>query len=442
MSKNKPTKFKPTISNFPGAIPVFNRIMQMGIDKTILKVLGKRAPQAYQYDEAFIGWLMTIYCHGFRLFRIEDSKKDLSMVPNLNLCSHDTIGRLLKQVATESIDIDNKNKKKKKGLVKQYKICDNEKMSDLLIKITKKVGLLKEGESYTLDMDATHVFSRSKEAKGMFKGGQGYTPMVCMINQMPVYISLRSGNANSHYMQKECLENCLKLLEKNNIKINKIRIDGAGYNKEVTAFIQGEGIEFLIGADWDPNTLEDLEYYSEWKQAPYQTSSHQWFNAEFNDSPFWFKNDIQEHPYRIVAIRVAEKNRDTIKHKTKWRLNDGYYYKFLLTTSYFVEPQELFEQYNKRGAIERNFDYLKNDFGWKTLPFSKLNENLVHLIMGAIANNVYLALVRYFAKVVATVKATFRLPNFLRAFIKDGFFSLVNKKFRFFNTHNNFEKLI
>lgn len=45
--------------------------------------------------------------------------------------------------------------------------------------------------------------------------------------------------------------------------------------------------------------------------------------------------------------------------------------------------------YNQRGAIENEFDVLKNDFGWNNLPFSKLEQNTVFLFFTVICRNLY-----------------------------------------------------
>lgn len=54
--------------------------------------------------------------------------------------------------------------------------------------------------------------------------------------------------------------------------------------------------------------------------------------------------------------------------------------------------------YNQRGAIEKEFDVLKNDFGWKKLPFSELAQNLVYLQITAICRNLYHYIITNFSK--------------------------------------------
>jgi len=44
---------------------------------------------------------------------------------------------------------------------------------------------------------------------------------------------------------------------------------------------------------------------------------------------------------------------------------------------------------NGRGKTEREFDALKNNFGWNGLAFSKLAQNTVFLTFTAICKNLY-----------------------------------------------------
>ena len=85
-----------------------------------------------------------------------------------------------------------------------------------------------------------------------------------------------------------------------------------------------------------------------------------------------------------------------------------------------MTDREVLFLYNQRGAIERNFDDLKNNFNWGRLPFSLLNENTVFLIISAIAYIIYQYIIRKFSKKVEFVKRNFRLKNFIFNFMVVG----------------------
>lgn len=73
--------------------------------------------------------------------------------------------------------------------------------------------------------------------------------------------------------------------------------------------------------------------------------------------------------YRIVVQRTKE------KYSTPDLFGDRYTYRCIITNDWGGEEKSVIETYNKRGARERDFDRLNNDFGWKHLPCSFLNEN-------------------------------------------------------------------
>ena len=73
----------------------------------------------------------------------------------------------------------------------------------------------------------------------------------------------------------------------------------------------------------------------------------------------------------------------------------SYVYRCILTNDWEMSEKEVIEYYNLRGARERDFDALNNDFGWGHLPCSFLNENTVFLLLMAMCKELlYRYLVR------------------------------------------------
>ena len=75
------------------------------------------------------------------------------------------------------------------------------------------------------------------------------------------------------------------------------------------------------------------------------------------------------------------------------------------------------QYYNLRGARERDFDALNNDFGWGHLPCSFLNENTVFLLLMAMCKNFYTAILYEIGKVFSNIKPKHRLKKFIYRFI-------------------------
>jgi hypothetical protein len=82
-----------------------------------------------------------------------------------------------------------------------------------------------------------------------------------------------------------------------------------------------------------------------------------------------------------------------------------------------MTDMEVANFYNRRGNMEKQFDILKNDFGWQKLPFSSLNKNLVFLYLSAICRNLYNNIIHFFSKKCQYLNPTFRIKKFIFRFI-------------------------
>jgi len=92
-------------------------------------------------------------------------------------------------------------------------------------------------------------------------------------------------------------------------------------------------------------------------------------------------------------------------------------YRSILTNDWQSTEKEVIEYYNQRGGSEKLFDVMNNDFGWKHLPCSFLNENTVYLILMAMAKNFYNYFVEKVSMVFEDIKPTTRLKRFIFSFI-------------------------
>lgn len=421
--------FRKNISEtrFGGAIAVYSYITRLGINSIIDNVLGQRVAQAYKHSEVITGFIMTIMTEGPRIIRAEDARKSLAAIKNLIIASHDTNGRRIKELSTSTVEFTPKNRKHPKR-AKPYRKCENLKMCNLLIKTTKEVGLLKENVPNTLDIDATIIHSKTKEACYAYKEGLAYSPVGAFIGKSAVYIEMRSGNTSPQSEIAPIIDRTLKLLEENNITIDRIRMDGASYNAEIASFINGKGIHFVIGAQFSERTFQMLENNATWIEYP---------KIDYTSIQFNLSND--KNIYRLLVARVHENN---YKHKdTTWDKKDKYYYKCVLTNDWSGGVPELIQEYNNRGGFERNFDYMKNDFGWRFLPFSRLNHNLTYMIICAMANNIFRGFLQFATKIEENLKEKIRFETFFRQFMAVTCLVFKNK-YVFLNTDIAYEKLI
>lgn len=96
---------------------------------------------------------------------------------------------------------------------------------------------------------------------------------------------------------------------------------------------------------------------------------------------------------------------------------EAYNYHCIITNDYEMTLDQIVMFYNQRGAIERQFDVLKNDFSWKNMPFSKISQNTVFLIFTAICRNLYDHIILTFTTKFKQLTPRDRLKKFIFRFI-------------------------
>jgi hypothetical protein len=112
-------------------------------------------------------------------------------------------------------------------------------------------------ERIVLDLDATLITSHSdkQEARGNFKGGFGFHPMLCYLDESGEALAglLRPGNAgaNTAADQIECVEQALGQLPRSVVEEAAllVRTDSAGLTHELLDFLHDGNIRFSVGMD-------------------------------------------------------------------------------------------------------------------------------------------------------------------------------------------------
>jgi hypothetical protein len=136
-------------------------------------------------------------------------------------------------------------------------------------------------ERIVLDLDATLITSHSDKqgAAGNFKGGYGFHPMLCYLDETEQALAgiLRAGNAGSNTAsdQIECVERALEQLppavrEEQELLV---RADSAGLSHDLLDHLHEQGIRFSVGMDM----TEDV------RQAVAQIADQDWASAISKD---------------------------------------------------------------------------------------------------------------------------------------------------------------
>lgn len=374
------------VNPFGGIFLVINDLKNKGIAKLIDSHLGQRVKQAkYSYSDILLNWTYCNLCGAERLEDIEKLRDSLDM----KLPSHDALGTVMKSFATPTDYIETK-------VTHQFNI--HKPLNNLMVDTSLKLGLLNKKERYTLDYDNTIIEAKKYDSTKTYIRNYGYQPGVSFIDKIPVYIEGRNGNSNAAYKITETIKRTMDILDNKGIKIKRFRSDAAASQLSLMDYFNDREIEFFIRYRKSKDLIDMLKYWS-LKWQPMMIGDRKYDVTSIDSSEL----EQPDYSYRIVV--------------TRYMVGGEYCYRGIITNNNEMKDQDVVYFYNKRGAIERNFDDLKNNFNWGRLPFSFLNENTVFMIISAIVSIIYQYLISKFSKKVDFVKQTDRLKNFIYHFI-------------------------
>jgi hypothetical protein len=387
---SKITNSTEKVTPFGGLFFVIRDLKSKGLSELIETHLGKRAKQAkYSYSDMILNWTYCNLCGAERLEDIEKLRSSLDM----DLPSHDSLGLVFKSLASRNSIIQGGKKAKQNHL---FNI--NTPLNKLMVDTALKLDLLQPNKPYTLDYDNTIIEARKQDVAKTYKWNYGYQPGVSFIGKVPVYIEGRNGNSNAEKSMCDTLKRGFKLLDQRDIKINRFRSDAAAFQFDVIDLMEQRDIKFYIRLVRNHSFRDKVrDAVKSWEKITIK-------NTEIEIGEGVYSSRRFKNTYRMIV--------------TKYKNNRGEQdYRALLTNDPNMSPEEVLRFYNMRGAIERNFDDLKNNFNWGRLPFSFLKENTAFMIISAITSIIYQYLVDKFSKKLDFVKRKHRLKNFIFHFM-------------------------
>lgn len=396
----KVQQYSTTVNPFSGISFVNHIFNRVGLSQLIDEELGARVKYVgYSYSD-IIRNLTNVFLSGGDV--IEDVSSHLGThlkeIPNNQVPSPDTIGRGLKELTTSNtVFVSNSNI--------SYNFNINKKLNLLNIKSLLLTNQLEANKNYDFDYDNQITANKKYDAKRTYKQTKGYFPGVATIGNNIVYVENRDGNANVKFKQAQTLQNAYKLLQSQNISINRSRMDAGSYSKEIIEVVAKYSKLFYIRANKSDSVFEQMQEISDWKEEEINYKQYQVASIKF-------KQFMEKKEYRLVVMREKTSN-----IQINIFTQDTYKYRLILTNDWESTEKEIIEYYNNRGTSEKIFDVMNNDFGWKKMPFSFLNENNTFMIITAMIKNFYNYFVDLVSKTFDNISPTTRLKRFVFRFV-------------------------
>ena len=389
-----------TIKSFGGLNFISQHYDDLKIADLITKYLGKRPAQAgFSYSDVIKNLWSITFAGGDCAEDIHTNlKEELLAVTNLKICSPDTILHVQKLLANEKeIHL---SKAKTVNEFSQHAVL-NALSLDFLIQTRTLVPY----QFYDFDFDNQFVPNEKFDSKKGYKMKEGYFPGVASIGQYIVYIENRNGNSNVKFKQDETLQAAYDLLKSKNILIDRSRMDCGSFTKAIVTTAVANSKRVYIRAQRCDELYRQLQAVKYWQKVKIGVHGVEVCSIEY--APFG-----EATKYRYVVSREKNKTGQTNAFS-----EDDFTYRAILTTDIESTDKEVIEYYNQRGAGEKIFDEMNNDFGWKNLPFSFLNQNTVYMILMAMCRNFYLIILKKISNKVSFVQSNFRLKKFIFRFV-------------------------
>jgi hypothetical protein len=399
------------VSSFGG----LNFVIKEAIDLKINSLLNSSLPtmpkqSKYNWFDVLMSYWSVFFCGGDCAEDLAINLKDgLQNNPFISIPSPDRVLDRIKSLSDAPEHYTTKRGKSKH----QFSLAEN--LNRLNIKMLSLLPGFKKN-NVVLDYDNTLIFTEKADAQMTYKKEFGYCPGVGMIGKHIVYIENRNGNSSAQVLQHKTIERMASLLKEAEVTIDVIRADSASYTYEIIKSMERNSNRIFIKARMTDTLERAISGIEEWTEIKIGNSVV--LRGSTNFTPFVRHargnndktNSLKE--YRVVVTKEARRD-----GQINIFTGEAYNYSPIMTNDFDMTDDEVVYFYNARGAQEREFDVLKNDFGWDKMPFSKLEQNTVFLLIMAMCRNLYAHIIEKFSKMLKFLSPHFRIKKFIFRFV-------------------------
>lgn len=364
------------------------------------QTLGSRSLSTrYSYADLLKHLFFSKAIGGNVLDDINTLKGQLKDHPQLKIASPDTIEYAFKELVQPT-------KKIITASGKEHFINEHKGFNTLFSKLCMQTGLLNSKDQYTLDYDGHIVENTKIDNASTYKKSEGYYPVMCSINKLPIYVQNRNGNTPESYKQQSLIRATLQQCAAEKIIIGKFRADACCYEKSTIELLENKNITYYIRAEQNENLRIAFEDERDWQPAMLNNCKVEICSME---EPILGNDKLR----RIVAYRRKLSNEQATIFD-----NNGYRYQAIVTSDKESESLDVIMIYNKRGSDgEHHFKELDYDFSWNKLPFDSFEMNTIYMYATAIAYILFQFMKKKYSAALSFINPTMRLKNFILHFV-------------------------
>lgn len=398
------------ISPFGGLNFVLNEFEKLGIRELVNKELPSLPKQSrYSWYDLLASYWSVFFCGGDCAEDLAiNLKEGLADNPFINISSPDRVLERIKSLSCPTTIVDTKRGKS----VNEFSIHMD--LNRLNLRILSRLNTFQK-KDVVLDYDNTLLFTEKADARFTYKKEKGYFPGVGMIGKHVVYIENRNGNSAAHVLQDETFTRMAELLKEEGVSIKSVRADSASYGFEIinamckfaqTVFVRVRMSEVIEQAIAEIETWDEI-----------QVNNQKIYRGSTRFTPFKRAAREAKHTEPLPEYRLVVTKEQRADGQVNLFTGEACNYSAIMTNDFDMTDDEVVFFYNARGVEEREFDEMKNDFGWNNLPFSLLEQNTVYLLITAMCKNLYQYIIQRFSQRVENLKPNYRIKKFIFRFI-------------------------
>ena len=264
-----------------------------------------------------------------------------------------------------------------------------EAIRDINKKYLKRFLKSLKKEELILDIDATFIEAHKNTAKYSYLNEPGYMPMVGHINGGYVIdADFRDGNISPAYKNLEFIKQCVLQLPIGK-KLDRVRIDSAGYQAKIFNYCEEEKIKFTVSAPMDKSIQKAID----------EVDNNNW--KQLGNSKIEKVADIihtmkdTNNAFRLLIIKkditpMFTELEEILTDEQKEQYYQELHY-CIATNDNDLTPQEIVKLHRQRGETSENkIKELKNGFNASYLPTSNFEANSFYFAIGTLSYNLFL----------------------------------------------------